>query len=178
MQLHSRLVPQPNHNQDCKTSNTKKESPIGLSFFVDFWEGQFTFVVFAKNIKASLFKSNGVFVWEGNKTLQLRLWIFLGKIVPLFFINFSVLRTKFMLQFTRDEANFFAQDGVQDDRNQKRHKNLPRQEKEPTQGAGRHQFDLARQRSGVCNWQVRFGQVHLAQPDWRFGLGNGRKHRC
>ena len=121
MQLHSRLVPQPNHNQDCKTSNTKKESPIGLSFFVDFWKGQFAFVVFAKNIKASLFKSNGVFVWEGNKTLQLRLWIFLGKIVPLFFINFSVLRTKFMLQFTRDEANFFAQDGVQDDRNQKHH---------------------------------------------------------
>ena len=55
-------MPQPNHNQDCKTSNTKKESPIGLSFFVDFWEGQFAFVVFAKNIKASLHKSNGIFV--------------------------------------------------------------------------------------------------------------------
>ena len=86
-----------------------------------------------------------------NKTLQLRLWIFLGKIVPLFFTNFSVLRTKFMLQFTRAIANF-CEIGVQDDRNQKRHKNLPRQEKEPTQGAGQRQFDLARQWSGVCNW--------------------------
>ena len=37
-----------------------------------------------------------------------------------------------MLQFTRAIANF-CEIGVQDDRNQKRHKNLPRQEKEPTQ---------------------------------------------
>ena len=56
-----------------------------------------------------------------------------------------------MLQFTRAIANF-CEIGVQDDRNQKRHKNLPRQEKEPTQGAGQRQFDLARQWSGVCNW--------------------------
>ena len=76
---------------------------------------------------------------------------FPAKLSHCFFTNFSVLRTNFMLQFTRAIANF-CEIGVQDDRNQKRHKNLPRQEKEPTQGIGQRQFDLARQRSCFRNW--------------------------
>ena len=35
---------------------------MGFLFFIDFGEEQFAFVVFAKNIKASLLKSDGVFV--------------------------------------------------------------------------------------------------------------------
>ncbi|MBQ4272971.1 MAG: hypothetical protein IJB95_04930 [Clostridia bacterium] len=89
MQLHSRLVSQPKHNQDCKTSNTKKGKPkLDFPFFVDFGEGQFSFVVFAKNIKVSLLKSNGVFVWKSQQNFAIAVVDFSRQNCPIVFYKF------------------------------------------------------------------------------------------